>query len=560
MGRAKKIVGYTLLVLIGLPLVAALIVFMAGVFMYKTADFRHPDFSADLSRYTVVEQGDSLRYCGENTLRLNKYGLWETRIAGDAFERGCIYGKLCKNLTDYQEDVFVSGTIDLVGSMYWAKFLHKLVIIFNRNMAQYIPEEYLQEIYGTSLSASHIYDEFGNAYVRQLNYHAAHDIGHAMLGYNLVGCTSFAVWADSSQTGELLIGRNMDFYVSDDFAKNKMVLFMEPDSGYKFVSVSWPGMMGVLSGMNEKGLTVTINSAKGALPKSSAMPVSLLARQILQYASNISEAREIAESYQTFVSESFLIGSVADGCAAIIEKTPETTALFTSKGSKIMCTNHYQSRELANSDANIKNMIKSDSPYRMKRLEQLLDMKAPVSAEAAVDILRNRYGLNNADIGLSNEKSINQFIAHHSVVFKPEKLLMWVSVGPWLSGQFICYDLNRIFSNEYERGAAFVLEDSVIAADSIAIKIDCQNVLTYRALNKRISEAIAKSEVLSQDVLDTFVISNPNYFGVYDKLGDYMASMGKTVEAVAYWQKALTYEIPHTEQRNAIFEKIRAND
>ena len=162
-----------------------------------------------------------------------------------------------------------------------------------------------------------------------------------------------------------MIGRNFDFYVGDAFAENKQVAFYVPEQGYRFASVGWPGMIGVLSGMNETGLTVTINAAKSAVPTGSATPISILTREILQYAATIDEAFAIAQKRETFVSESILIGSAKDGKAAIIEKSPEKTVLFTGKeANRLICTNHYQSEEFSKDERNMENIRTSDSPYR----------------------------------------------------------------------------------------------------------------------------------------------------------------------------------------------------
>ena len=159
-----------------------------------------------------------------------------------------------------------------------------------------------------------------------------------MQDYMLVGCSSFACWGENSADSSLIIGRNFDFYMGDAFARNKLVSFYQPENGYRFASVGWAGMTGVLSGMNETGLTVTINAAKSDLPAASATPISILTREILQYASTIEEAYAIARKRKTFVSEAILVGSAQDGKAAIIDKSPEKIALFTGNGQQIICT------------------------------------------------------------------------------------------------------------------------------------------------------------------------------------------------------------------------------
>jgi predicted choloylglycine hydrolase len=218
----------------------------------------------------------------------------------------------------------------------------------------------------------------------------------------------------------MIIGRNFDFYVGDKFAEDKIVAFFNPSAGYKFMTVTWGGFIGAVSGMNEKGLTVTINAAKSNIPTGSATPVSLVAREILQYAKNIDEALAIAKSRKMFVSESFLIGSAADNKAVIIEKTPDTLDVYDPHKNTIVCTNHFQSEGLAKSKENIQQLNESASPYRYDRLMQLLDSNGKNTVQKTVNILRDRKGMNGEDIGMGNEKAINQLIAHHSIVFEPQ--------------------------------------------------------------------------------------------------------------------------------------------
>ena len=560
MRKIGKIIKITLLTLVGLPLAMIVISLIIGVYLYCKADALEPQADIDLDKYALSVDKDSLKICGDNHLLMNRYGLWEAHIAGNPLERGAIYGKLSKELLKYQEDVFVEQIHEIVPSDLWVEFLHKLIVIFNGDMARHIPLEYREEIYAMSLSCTDEYNSYGSPYGRQLNYHAAHDIGHAMQEYMLVGCSSFACWDSDSEDGNLIVGRNFDFYVGDKFAKNKIILFVEPTQGYRFASVSWAGMMGVLSGMNEKGLTVTINAAKGAIPTSSAMPISLLAREILQYASNIEEAYNIAKQHKTFVSESLLIGSAIDGKAAIIEKTPEKIALFESDKDRILCTNHYQSEVFSSDEHNRENIATSDSPYRYERLNELINAHSPLNANDAANILRNRYGKGNADIGLSNEKALNQFIAHHSVIFQPDELRFWVSTSPWQLGEYVCYDLDSIFNAGQHIAGTKVIEVANIEADSSALENEYIAVCRYREQYREITAAIKEQRELSQEFIGNFIENNPNYFQVYNVLGDYEFSRNNHDKAMKYWGKAISLEIPRMNEREDILKKVKQYD
>ena len=564
----KKIFKYTSYVLLSL-----LVILIAGIcYLYFSADMRTPKHEPSIIM-TKVSHADTttmvpaevlyndtldLRYYDGNFLRHSESGLWELFVKGDAFQRGEAIGKLSSDLLHYQEKVFVDQIREIVPSDSYLKFLRFFIVLFNRHLGENVLEEYRDEIYGISLSCTHEYDFIGTPYERQLNYHSAHDLGHAMQDYMLVGCSSFATWGTQSADSSLLIGRNFDFYVGDAFAENKQVAFYVPEQGYRFASVGWPGMIGVLSGMNETGLTVTINAAKSAVPTGSATPISILTREILQYAATIDEAFAIAKKRETFVSESILIGSAKDGKAAIIEKSPEKTVLFTGKeANRLICTNHYQSEEFSKDERNMENIRTSDSPYRFARLTELINEDLPIDVSKAASILRDHKGLQNTDLGLANEMAINQFIAHHSVIFQPEKRLMWVSTSPWQCGKYVAYDLNKIFKDTIDWQHEIYSSDLTIPEDKFIDTPEFQHLLTYKKLTPLLLKKIRKKEQIEESVLKTYQASNPSLYYVYEVIGDYYEAMQQPQQAIAYWQQALKKSIPKLQEKERIQQKIQ---
>ena len=564
----KKIFKYTSCFLLSL-----LVILIAGIcYLYFSADMRTPKHEPSIIMTKVSHAGTTtmvpaevlyndtldLRYYDGNFLRHSESGLWELFVKGDAFQRGEAIGKLSSDLLHYQEKVFVDQIREIVPSDSYLKFLRFFIVLFNRHLGENVLEEYRDEIYGISLSCTHEYDFIGTPYERQLNYHSAHDLGHAMQDYMLVGCSSFATWGTQSADSSLLIGRNFDFYVGDAFAENKQVAFYVPEQGYRFASVGWPGMIGVLSGMNETGLTVTINAAKSAVPTGSATPISILTREILQYAATIDEAFAIAKKRETFVSESILIGSAKDGKAAIIEKSPEKTVLFTGKeANRLICTNHYQSEEFSKDERNMENIRTSDSPYRFARLTELINEDLPIDVSKAASILRDHKGLQNTDLGLANEMAINQFIAHHSVIFQPEKRLMWVSTSPWQCGKYVAYDLNKIFKDTINWQHEIYSSNLTIPEDKFIDTPEFQHLLTYKKLTPLLLKKIRKKEQIEESVLKTYQASNPSLYYVYEVIGDYYEAMQQPQQAIAYWQQALKKSIPKLQEKERIQQKIQ---
>ena len=314
----------------------------------------------------VVTRNDSVSTLGNNTLKKAANGHWQLFVEGDPLERGMITGSLTKDLFAYQESVFFDKVKELVPSAFKQKLLRGFLKLYNRKLYTHVKEEYKTEIYGLSQYATHKYDDIAPPYLRSLYLHGAHDIGHALQDLAMVGCSSFAVWGDASSDGKLLLGRNFDFYAGDDFAKNKLISFIKPDQGIPFMMIGWPGMLGTVSGMNYNGLTVTINAGKSDIPLVAKTPISLLAREILQYASTLEEAVAIAKKREVFVSEAIMVGSAIDNKAILIEVAPNNFGVYeVANSNQLVCANHFQSEAYREDKNNIKHIQESHSKYRL---------------------------------------------------------------------------------------------------------------------------------------------------------------------------------------------------
>lgn len=512
------------------------------------------DESISPENYKRVEVGPNHYQVGNNWIKKNEHGIWEMYLEGDPYERGVIYGVLAKEQVQEQEVHFVDQINELIPSKAYLNFLKYFVAWFNKDIYNNVPLEYQQEMYGVSRSFSDEYDFIGPKYYRILNYHAAHDIGHALNDFNMVGCSSFAVDHDRSADGKLLIGRNFDFYVGDDFAEDKLLTFVNPTKGYKFASYAWGGLIGVVSGMNEKGLTVTINASKSDVPLGAKDPISILTREILQYASTTAEAIEIAQKRETFVSESILVGSAIDDKVIVIEKSPSKMDVYEPSSDAMVCTNHYQSELFSKDEVNIDNINTSDSKYRFDRMQQLLDRYAPIDVNDAAAILRDRNGLNDVELGLGNPKALNQLIAHHSVMFKPQDKLLWVSTPPYQLGTYVSYDLDEVFKDgtDGEVDSLNIPADPLIGTDTLA------KYEAYKKIKLKINRfaMIGQPFDMDADTEKQFISYNPESYVTYMVLGDYYKAKEDYGTAIDRYKVALTKEVASIAEKEIIEANI----
>lgn len=501
---------------------------------------------------------------GNNRFQKNPFGIWELYLEGSPYERGIANGKLAEEYIYNQEKVFVDRVKELVPSKFQQSLVRGFLRFFNRKLDKHVTDEYKEEIFGISQYTSKEFEFVAPNYWRTLYFHAAHDIGHALQDLAMVGCTSFAAWGNQSADGKLILGRNFDFYVSDEFAENKIIAFINPTDGHKHAIVTWPGMIGAVSGMNVKGLTITINAGKSSIPLVAKTPISILAREILQYASNFEQAIEIAKKREVFVAESIMVGSAEDGSAILIEVSPKKMDVFQVENSAelLVCSNHFQSNLYETDKRNLNAIQNSHSQYRWDRMNELVEKNPPITPELAAEFLRNQNGLKDQNIGMGNEKSINQLLSHHGVIFQPEDRLMWVSANPFQLGAFVAYDLDEVFQKmeNSTKPLTLYVDSLTIAEDPFVHSLELKNYEEFKKKLQYIQEKINTKEKIEESDLIHFVELNPEFWKAYFLVGEYYFVQKEYENALIHYRNALEKEITTVPDREFLLKRIQKSE
>ncbi len=319
-------------------------------------------------------------------------------------------------------------------------------------------------------------------------------------------------------------------------------------------------MIGVVSGMNDQGLTVTINAGKSDIPWVAKTPISLVTREILQYASNIDEAIAIAKKKKVFVAEAILVSSAKDNFAVSIEMSPKKFGVYRLPNSeKLICSNHFNSTVYTNDKNNKKQKKESHSMYRYQKMQELLGTPEKLTPKKAVSILRNTDGLKGEKIGYGNEKALNQLLAHHGIVFQPKSLKVWVSSNPYNLGEFVCYDLNNVFDKFESKNYQIPIQEQrlSISKSKFLATETYQNYEKHRLLRQKIIEKIEKEAIIDENTLNLFKKLNPDFWEVYYLVGKYYYQQKKYAKAKKAFEICLTKEITTLPDRKKVEKKLK---
>lgn len=174
--------------------------------------------------------------------------------------------------------------------------------------APYIPERYKREMEGLADASG-----CDLKIIRR---------GHVISVITERGCSAFAVWGRATADGSLFHGRNFDWITSAGLEDTAVLALYEPEGLKPFASVGYAGVIGVYSGMNMEGISI---SQIGAITEDKSLrglPLEFVLRRLLEECGDIDGARDIMNSVKHTVGFNYV---VADGDARTA-RAFETTA------------------------------------------------------------------------------------------------------------------------------------------------------------------------------------------------------------------------------------------
>jgi hypothetical protein len=549
----KRIKKWFKRILIGAVLIA-LVGWLAAVLLVRHSIARPPLLPADTSVLKLKpETRDGKTWLGKSWTG-EREGLRVVFLKGSPLEIGYADGTLMQEKMHTLENEFMKMIQGYVPKHWVMELLKNYVMYRNRHLSDFVPVDYRLEIYGTTLGCSDIHPEEGNFYNRLLNYHAAHDVSYMMIDNPFIsaraGCTAFGAWSNATVNGHLITGRNFDWEAAEIFSTNRVVEMCEPDGGIPFISLSWAGMAGVVSGMNRAGVSVTINGAPSKLPDEIATPVAIVAREILQSAHNLDEALRILRDAKVFVSTIWLVGSRADGKFVVVEKTPGATNVREADGDSIVCPNHFETTGLKDGKRNQEYMAEATSVSREGRMLELIRTNyGKINATNAAGILRDRDLPGGVFAGDGHRSSLNAFIATHAVVMDLSAGIFWAASPPNQLGKFVAFDVND-FSHELPE--LTVPADETIASGEYERTKQAQKFLTdgQRALKNKDAQTgldfAKKAEAL-----------NPGFYQNSFLEGRALLMLNRKDEATLAFEKALAEQPAFLKEKQELEDLLR---
>ena len=424
---------------------AALVVAIAAYAAFDAATRIDPPPLAPPRPLALAYDGETARAGPAYLARRGK--VWVMQLAGDPVELGYQHARLATPLMADGDGRMLDLFASTVPSRPLRALVSAIVQARYRRLDRSFPDERRAEIFGESVGYVDPYSHVFPTYQRLVYLHALYDIALAFEHSPLLACTAFVASGDATAggatPGHTIVGRNFDFDVDPWFDDDKVVEIVAERDRIPFASVAWPGMTGVVTGMNAAGIWINVNGGRAGELDSAGVPVVFTTRAVLEGARTIDEAIALIRRDPPMASHILLLADGNTGEAAVVERAPgRELGVVRDRTPTTVVANHYRTPALAADpkDARIREL--TTTVARDARARELMERRSgAIDPAAAAAVLRDRLGPGDRLVPLGNRNALDAIVTTHSVVADLTARVLWVSEGPHTLGRYVRIDL-----------------------------------------------------------------------------------------------------------------------
>ena len=224
----------------------------------------------------------------------------------------------------------------------------------------------------------------------------------------ITGCSTITLPASASPDGVARFGRNLDFPSLGILQNQTVLMIYHPQGKYQFAAIGWPGMVGVVSGMNEWGLCLANMEVERPFRPPTAMPYTLLYRAVLEQCRTVDEAIAFLQRTPRQSANNLMLMDAA-GNRAVAEIRPEgVTVRRGQAGAALISTNHQRGQDVA-------------TPGYCWRYDALHSQAAAEFGKVGVPALQKMLG--------SVVQGSDGSMTLQSMIFEPSSRVLYLATG-----------------------------------------------------------------------------------------------------------------------------------
>jgi hypothetical protein len=165
-----------------------------------------------------------------------------------------------------------------------------------------------------------------------------------------LGCSTVVVEKERSKTGAPLFGRNFDWLPTKGITEHTLIVIYRGEGKRAFAAITVTPIEGVISGMNDAGLSLTINEISLKKSKDKApfnwkgTPLLLSFRRVLEECATVAEAEKLLRGMERTTSCCLTVCDKDGG--AVFEITPKNLEVRQAENGVCCCTNHFRTEKL----------------------------------------------------------------------------------------------------------------------------------------------------------------------------------------------------------------------